>query len=382
MNMKTRSSSRVSDDSSKREEEEKGVEQQCIHKFTLPEPVADAPVLLDIGPLVLGTMVCRPPPKPATRSPYIAQVEIDETGEKIQAWAPAMDVGGLCIPGSKIWLSENEKAGKHSTHKIELVEVCEPETGNEAVLVGVNPNLAEKIAYEVFRKGLLEEEIGFGKSIPQQKSPTKSPKKKKSRLSKGSQDDGEETGKETLRGITLRRQRDYNDSRIDVELTKYDEGIESERCLVEIKNVVCADYCSDTLTKLKVDKKYKRYVYESDSPPSEYMRSGLFPIGKSNQEVDGRKVVSERAIKHVRNLAQLVANNSHEKPYTPKTTCVILFVLNRADCYSMRPCEEACGIFAEEVRKASQAGVSVLCVRVRWTSEGKAFYDGVVTVNL
>ena len=381
--MKTRSSSRVSDDSSKREEEEeKGDEQQCIPKFTLPEPVVDAPVLLDIGPLVLGTMVCRPPPKPATRSPYIAQVELAETGEKIQAWAPAMDVGGLCIPGSKIWLSENEKAGKHSTHKIELVEVCEPETGNEVVLVGVNPNLAEKIAFEVFRKGLLEEEIGFGMSTPQQKSPTKSPKKKKSRLSKGSDGEGEVTDEEILRGNILRRQRDYNDSRIDVELTKYDEGIEIERCLVEIKNVVCADYCSDTSTKLRVDKKYKSYVYESDSPPSEYMRSGLFPIGKSNQEVDGKKVVSERAIKHVRNLAKLVANNSQEKPSSPKTNCVILFVLNRADCYSMRPCEEACGIFAEEVRKANQAGVSALCVRVRWTSEGKAFYDGVVTVNL
>lgn len=91
-------------------------------------------------------------------------------------------------------------------------------------------------------------------------------------------------------------------------------------------------------------------------------------------------MVSARAIKHVRNLAQIAETNNTEKEETVQS--VILFVINRSDCMQMRTCSEACSKFAEEVKVAVDKGVIVTSFRVRWTTEGKAFFDGMVPVSV
>jgi hypothetical protein len=68
-------------------------------------------------------------------------------------------------------------------------------------------------------------------------------------------------------------------------------------------------------------------MYTSASTP--YQRAAIFPWGKKNQEWDGEKCVSERAIKHLHGLMALAAAaevktpNWRFKPYTgPICLCV------------------------------------------------------------
>ena len=109
--------------------------------------------LLPIGPLLSGHVLNRP--SATIRSPYVADVKLDSTGETICAHSPALDVGGLCSPGAKVWMSIRPTGGKTS-HAIELV-VCEgPECGdsNEA-LVGAHPRLAELVTKKLLETSLL-----------------------------------------------------------------------------------------------------------------------------------------------------------------------------------------------------------------------------------
>ncbi len=112
-------------------------------------------------------------------------------------------------------------------------------------------------------------------------------------------------------------------------------------------------------------------VYTSDAKP--YERTAIFPHGaKKKAVVDGRKVdvVSDRAIKHLHELTQLQQKGSddHGNP----VRCAVLFVVNRGDCTSFRPCHEADMLFANVLRRAEQQGVLVLAYDVQWCG-GQAF---------
>ena len=386
--------------------------------------------LLNIGPLVEGKLIQRPA-KPTTSSPYIAEVQLKSTGESVLAWAPSLDVGGLCVAGSTVWLSETSKKTNPdgslkkkqtmSTHAIELVQMDEP--GSPSVLIGANPNLGEKLAYEVLLRGLLEDEIGFGPALDEKSLTLLLDKKKggnartkksnmgrtvkKQKLANDETYGGASSTTESSDGnapmslssspvddanygppdqqvqvqVLLKRQQTHNDSRIDVELQK-----NGKRCLIEIKNAVCADYCKDTAP---IKKGKNHCVVTSELATDEYQRSGLFPWGRKTQQFEEQKVVSARAIKHVRNLVELLnkeesapddgASSSNDDCI--ETSCMVLFVLNRADCRSMRACHEGCSVFATELKKAAEAGVLVRSFRVKWTSDGLAYFDGFVPVD-
>jgi hypothetical protein len=68
---------------------------------------ATMPPLLDLGKLVRGTLVKRP--SASIRSPYVADVSLQTAkkadGNLVLAHAPALDVGGMCVPGSEVYLS-------------------------------------------------------------------------------------------------------------------------------------------------------------------------------------------------------------------------------------------------------------------------------------
>ena len=344
----------------------------------------DEECLLNIGPLYRGEFLQRPA-VPETKSPYIARVRLIDSGKEVLAWAPALDVGGLCMPGSIVWLSAKDTSnGKEtmSSHTVELIEVNEPETESEdsnqtgpgrSCLIGASPGLGEKLAYEVLQRGLLESELGFGPAIIGKRQKASSPKKGKRKLDT---DNEELCGTPNSTIAVMYKQQDHNDSRIDVELEQEIDGI-INRCLIEVKNVVCSDYSEAVAPVMmkKLGKKGKKYVFTSKLSLEEYRRCGLFPIGMRSQEIDGQKVVSERAIKHVRNLANIV-----DKSNSGSTTCALLFVLNRSDCDMIRTCEEACAVFAKEVSLAKAKGVQTIGFRVKWKSSGHAYFDGSIPV--
>jgi hypothetical protein len=336
---------------------------------------SDHNLLLDLGKLIRGRLVQRP--SATIRSPYVADVVIlGANGEELDtvlAHSPALDVGGLCVPSAIVYMSERLPGGKTS-HSIELVVAPAPDSatieGDNGILVGSHPNLGEKLAEAVLTKGLLEEVIGFGPAKLDAKA--SSPKKKRKK-----NPDVEDESSPSPRGIVLCRQRTYGDSRVDFELTDYsiesssNDGSSSRpRSLVEVKNVVCSDYASN-LAPVKTGPNH--CVIKSDS--ENYSRSAIFPWGRVGQTFEGKKVVSERAIKHLRNLGSLTTTDEN-------INAIVLFVINRSDCDHMRACHEACPVFASELKAASEKGCIVTSFRVRWTLEGKAYFDGIVPVTL
>jgi DNA-binding sugar fermentation-stimulating protein len=186
-----------------------------------------------------------------------------------------------------------------------------------------------------------------------------------------------------------------NDHQEDKTTGKIQENMEDtivRQSLIEVKNVVCTDVKANLAPKKRG---INHCVIVSETEP--YSRTALFPWGRVGQTFEGNKVVSERAIKHLRNLANLSSmpsSLSSSSPTTrtsssPTTTTsstnfngIVLFVVNRSDCESMRACHEACPIFASELKAAVDKGCTVVSFKVHWTTDGKAYFDRIVPVKL
>ncbi|GMH68257.1 hypothetical protein TrRE_jg7538 [Triparma retinervis] len=281
--------------------------------------------LLAIGPLIRGSVVCRP--SKTIRSPYVADVKLAD-GSTVIAHTPALDVGGLMSPGAEVWMKVRPPGGKTS-HSVELVTCKGPECGPEGkALVGAHPRLAELVTKKLLETAALP----FG-------------------------------GRDNE---TVRSQVTLGDSRVDYVIENSDSDVSD--IILEVKNVVCADYHTDT-APAKINANH--CVVTSSVPAEDYKRFGIFPWGRVGQEFEGKKVVSERAIKHLRNLAKLEKKGEDAK---------VLFVVSRGDCDGFRACHEQCPVFAEELGKAHSAGVDVLCAKVHWNTSGDCFYDGMIDV--
>jgi DNA-binding sugar fermentation-stimulating protein len=185
-------------------------------------PCATMPPLLDLGKLVRGTLVKRP--SASIRSPYVADVSLQAAkkadGNLVLAHAPALDVGGMCVPGSEVYLSKRDGSGKTS-HAIELVRGAPltNKASDKGVLVGAHPRLGELIAQEVLKRGLLKDELKLK--------------------------DGWELAA-VDNNISMKQQVTLGDSRVDFVLTIKNKDETTHKVVVEVKNVVCADYASGT----------------------------------------------------------------------------------------------------------------------------------------
>ena len=330
--------------------------------------------LLRLGRLVAGRLVKRP--SATVRSPYVADVALDGAGTEdplALAHAPALDVGGQCIEGSEVLLLPRTGAGKTS-HSIELVRGAPLRPGSTGVLVGAQPRLGESIGKELLMRGYLKDELRD--VLPIQLGPVThlnddrtSPKKKKARLEVGhdslpSSQDGD--GVE----INLRREVVMGDSRVDFVMNLNDtEKKIAHQIVFEVKNVVCCDLKPGTAP---AKSNPGHCIIEATDSGEGYARSALFPWGRvRGQDFEGRKVVSERACKHLRNLHHLMSENC---------TSVVLFIVNRSDCESIRACHEKCPVFANVLSEVVAAGVKAVGVRVRWTEEGDCYFDKLIPV--
>ena len=357
--------------------------------------------LINLGKLARGTLVKRP--SATVKSPYVADVSLSSGRTKtaaartVLAHAPSLDVGGMCAAGSEVYLSKRDGEGGKISHSIEMVRGAPLPAdggggapGGGGVLVGAHPRLGELIAEEVLKRGLLRRSLTLGNGFEvgpvndsegvQSGSPKK-PSAKRRKLETKDEDatkrlkpaDEPKTAK-----ISLRRQVTLGDSRVEFQMTvEHPFKDASHRVLFEVKNVVCADYEAGT-EPARTGPGHCVVVTPAAGDDSDgggdYERTALFPWGRTRgQEFEGRKVVSERAWKHLRNLLSLLSED---------VTPAVLFVVNRSDCRSVRACGERCPVFAEVLEEVVKAGVKALAVRVRWTEEKECFFDGVVPVTV
>ena len=305
---------------------------------------ATMPPLLDLGKLVRGTLVKRP--SASIRSPYVADVSLQPAkkadGNLVLAHAPALDVGGMCVPDSEVYLSKRDGSGKTS-HAIELVRGAPltNKASDKGVLVGAHPRLGELIAEEVLKRGLLKDEL---------------------KLKDGWKLNAVDSN------ISMKQQVTLGDSRVDFVLTISNKEA-THQVVCEVKNVVCADFASGTEPQKGNDNHC--VVVAPTSGRNKYQRSALFPWGRLGQKYNGKPVVSERAIKHIRNLQSLSSDDA---------TTVVMFIVNRSDCESIRACGERCPVFRDVLKEAVMSGVKAVGVRVIWQDDGCCHFDGFVPV--
>ncbi|KAI8469474.1 MAG: hypothetical protein J3K34DRAFT_522137 [Monoraphidium minutum] len=293
------------------------------------------PLLLDLGELVVGKVLRRP--STAVRTPYVADVELTAGGQQVLAHTPALDCAGLIVPGATVRMTANAPRKKgaaptRTTHAVQIAE--EPREGGGVALVGAHPALAEALAEAALRERLIPELGAYTRVL---------------------------------------RQQTFGSTRVDFVLEREGGGL----LLLEVKNVVCADYPEGGVPPGRS----KVGVYTSAAVP--YTRTAIFPHGARKK---GAGVVSDRAIKHAHELTQIQAAGT--LPELPPrvaaalgrgggggggggaagvpVTAAVLFVVNRSDCAAFRPCHEACPLLAQVLKRAEAAGVALLAYSVEW----------------
>lgn len=302
-------------------------------------------------PLVKGVVLQRPSAR--NRSPYVGDVRLSD-GRVAIAHMPCLDMGGKCAAGAEVLLRPAvdkktrvavgpDAVGKYGTPKCEyilvLLRCLESENAHlssHGVFVGAHPSLGERVADALLRRGSLDEDLG-------------SPVSKIEREVSG------------VAGTDMRT--DF--------LVSHPDG---SKTVLEIKTVVDTDY--DPGVERKEGEGGKVRFYGGSSSSSSYERAGIFPWGRSNQVgPDGEKVVSARAIKHVRELTA-IASGEKKDASIEKLRAAVLFIVARRDAVSFRPNNEACPSFARYLKEAQKKGVKVLARRVRWEAGGQADFAG------
>ena len=102
--------------------------------------------------------------------------------------------------------------------------------------------------------------------------------------------------------------------------------------------------------------------YGADKP---YQRAAIFPWGSSAQKgPDGEKVVSARAIKHVRELTSVATARKHRHTAGADLSSALLFVVARSDAVAFRANYDADPSFSRYLNAAVKSGVKVRSVEV------------------
>ena len=311
-------------------------------------------------------------PSTRNRSPYVGDIQLPNSPNASLVHLPNLDMGGKCVPQSTLLVmpfrekdgtirSVTATGGKYNTpkcqYKAQLLYVDEqhlvhsqndddnhpklyPKELYPPVWVGAHPSLGERIAEIWLRRNML-------------------------------QDDG-------MPLITTVQNQVRNpcgtaNIRSDFLLTHQD----GTKRIVEVKTVVDTDYSS-------------RYPPPSNrkcrflSPVEPYHRTAIFPWGNSAQKgPEGEKVVSARAIHHVRELTR-IAKGELKGENGELYQATILFVVIRGDAEAFRPNLEACPSFCKYLKIAEESGVQILAKRVRWGCNeevGMCFSDKVLPID-
>lgn len=298
--------------------------------------------------LSLAELRCRPSKR--NRSPYVADVWLEDQKREALAHVPNLDMGGKCRPGAKLLLRQardyqgnpvksdavNPKFGTPKCEFIaQLLYVDESTIDKDlypSAWVGAHPSLGERIAEVWLKRNLIE---GMPKIIK------------------------------------IQKQVSFHNMRSDFVVTHED----GTKRVIEVKTVVDTDYSA------RAPPPDVKCRFLSDTWP--YSRTAIFPWGSSNQKgPDGEKVVSARAIKHVQEVTQVVQKQSLANEGISCAT--ILFVVVRGDAERFRPNIEACPSFSKYLKIARDAGVQIVAKRVTWglgKDEGKCFDDRILTID-
>lgn len=212
-------------------------------------------------------------PSKLCKTPYVADVMIDDHTEEILGHSPSLGCCGLADKDATVVLTQLESKKTKCSHRVELAKFQEK---GHTIYIGINPKLAEYSAFHALEKNYLP----FLKDVQ-----------------------------------SFKKEVTYLNSRFDF------SGIDKDgrTFYMEIKNVPLADYVD---VAKKERKKYKKEIEEGIFD----QKIAYFPDGYRKKSTD---VVSPRALKHIQELEEMVLTTDYR--------AILCFVVPRTDVKQFQP---------------------------------------------
>jgi DNA-binding sugar fermentation-stimulating protein len=246
--------------------------------------------------LIKATVIARPSKK--IKSPYLADISIDS--KEYLCHSGALGCSGHIGPGATVWVLEKAPSAStttKSTHEIYLIE----EVGT---LIGCHPLVANKMAQQYLKTHLSMKDVCAEKKI--------------------------------------------NDCRFDFTAKSDDNPT-----IIEVKTVPIADYYDGTT------KEVQAYLASNAATNASTEKIAIFPYcAIAGKRSVSKEPLSERALKHVQSLTQLVTTYK----------CMLLFIVQRNDvskfCITKLDLQ-----YKNACAKALAAGVIIKAISVRWDNQ-------------
>ena len=232
-------------------------------------------ILLEFNDIKKATIIFRP--SKVSRTPYVADINIQDDDEIYQGHCPSLGCCGLCEKSSEVYVY-TIVGGKGSVCKYKVFLSNYIETSkNKSIYIGIEPKMAESIVENAIIKNCFND-LKYVKCYK--------------------------------REVKIKS----CNSRFDF------IGIDNndKTFILEVKNVPLADY-EDITKKEKLKKNYDNRDFNS--------KIAYFPDGYRRNNSD---VVSERALKHINELYNI-------KKCDQNIRCIICYVIQRDDISSFQP---------------------------------------------
>lgn len=252
-------------------------------------------------------------PSAHCKTPYVADIYIEELDKIAIAHSPSLGCCGLSDKDHKVMVCKipETKSKKERVCEYVIMLSCIEEKG-ETIYVGIHPKLSETIVHQV----LLQNKIDCIENIS-----------------------------------NVHREKKFLNSRFDFIGKSNDNDF-----ILEVKSVPLSDY-EDISAK---DKKKNACNYDELSV---YNKVAYFPDGYRKNK---NQLVSPRALKHIQELEEItLAEDNNISTY-------LCYVIQREDANRFQT-SVLDPIYKEAVKKASDNGVNIVALQIRWTRNGDAY---------
>jgi DNA-binding sugar fermentation-stimulating protein len=296
--------------------------------------------------MLMATVINRP--SKINKSPYLADIIIDSTGEISIAHSPSLGCGGLICSGVKVYVvpceskSKDKNVSKYILYHIQNIEKimtgpCPVEIIHSPICA--HPNMANIIVGKMLEKKMI---VGLENLTHIKAETSVEPLIKIENFNEDCILENEKT------------------CRFDFSGTFGSEGFEAEllNVLIEVKCVPLADYV-DVLPKI-------RSKNLASIPNENKKLKAIFPYGTARKY----ELVSPRALKHIKNLEAYTLQKGYKT--------FMIYVSMRDDVEAIK-ISELDVEYRKAVFAAKEHGVNLLGYSIRWNEE-KAYVNSKLPV--
>lgn len=277
--------------------------------------------------MLLATVLHRP--SKINKSPYLADIIIDSTGEISIAHSPSLGCGGLITSGVKVYIVESESkskdknVSKYIIYHIVNKEKISPTLEISHSPICAHPNMANIIVGKMLEKKMI---VGLENLTHIKAESSIEPLIK---LDESINDDCKLENEKTCR--------------FDFSGTLYDQNV-----LIEVKCVPLADYV-DVLPKIRTK------TLEALKPENKKLKA-IFPYGTARKY----ELVSPRALKHILNLQEYTKSKGYKT--------FMIYITMRDDVEAIK-ISELDSVYRNAVFEAQRNNVTLLGYSIRWENE-------------